>query len=335
MEGVLLFRVPAACLTQVELCRRPPLALEQARPLIAAQEAPELLVAVARLPAQEATEVPDRHAEATHDERRPGHSVRRAPEHVHRRRAHEVLATSVPFAARPPTLVACPHRAQVGEAQRRVVPRDRDPAKLPAAVSVDAVPHDLPYEATDLSEARRAIELGHAHRVLVADLLRDQPRAVADGELYRGRGHAGRNEVWFPRARADARLSLYAVHKDGEVSGRQVEVQVELADVVVGKRIDGLVTRVEGIDHAPPHLADAALGSANDPHVREPRRVLLEDLWRLVLGAVVHKDPPGGRLRLARDRLQGAARILGLLAARCDQATPSGAPPADRCHVLA
>src|SRR5215467_495201 len=98
--------IPAVRLPLVELCRRAPLALEQASPLIAAQESSELLVSIAWVYAQKTFKVPHRHAQTADEERRARHPVDGARQHVQGHRAHEVLAEPVALPAGPPTPVA-------------------------------------------------------------------------------------------------------------------------------------------------------------------------------------------------------------------------------------
>src|SRR3954465_14779929 len=97
-----------------------------------------------------------------------------ACDHVHRSRPHEVLAIPVSYTAGPPVLVGGPHRPQVREPDRRIVPAHRDPAEHAAAMAVDAVPHQLAHESANLLEATRAIKLDHADRHFIAALFADE-----------------------------------------------------------------------------------------------------------------------------------------------------------------
>ena len=159
-----------------------------------------------------------------------------------------------------------PMRPQVDEPQSLVVHALRHPAQHAAAVAVDAVPHHLPHEAADLPEAGHPVELGHAHRHLVAAHLRDQ-RAVC-----------GVHEVRLSRGGAEPGLGLHPLHEPLEVARRQVEVQVELAEVVESAEVHGLETGVERLHHARPHAPPAAVVAADDLEVRQTRGVLGEDL---------------------------------------------------------
>src|SRR5207249_1900216 len=90
--------------------------------------------------------------------------------HVDGTGAHEILRRTMSGPAGPPVLVTRAHRSQMFEIDLRIVPADRDPSVHPAAVAVDAVPHQLAHEPTDLPKAFGAIELHHADRRLIAAL---------------------------------------------------------------------------------------------------------------------------------------------------------------------
>ena len=59
-------------------------------------------------------------------------------------------------------------------------------------------------------------------------------------------------DVGLAAAGGHARLGLHALHQDLEIARRQAQVEIELADVLVVVRIDGLVAGVEGLDDAGP-----------------------------------------------------------------------------------
>jgi hypothetical protein len=101
-------------------------------------------------------------------------------------------------------------------------------------------------------------------------------------------------EVGLPRAGADARLGLHLLHQRLEVRRRQLEVEIELADVVELRGIDRLVAGVEGLDHAAAELAVAAVRPAQHAHEGEARGVLGQDLRRLVPRSVVDQIHSAG-----------------------------------------
>ena len=117
-----------------------------------------------------------------------------------------------------------------------------DPAEHAGAVAVDAVPHDLAHEATDLLEARDPIELGHAHRHLVpADLLHQSAAQRID-------------EPWPAGGGPDARIALHPLHQELEVADRQVEIHVQLAQIIEVLQPHRIQASIERVDNAGPHL---------------------------------------------------------------------------------
>src|SRR6267378_6106849 len=173
------------------------------------------------------------HRESADDERRAQHALKGARSHVREAGTHVVLAMSPPKAAGHDAVLARAHGAQMQDAQLRIVPASRDPAEHPAAVAVDPIPHDLAHEATQLPEALDPVELGHADGGLVTAGLTDEaaiPRAV----------------VRLSAACSEARLGLHALHQQLEVPGRQVKIEVELAEVVELRQVDGFEPSVKG-----------------------------------------------------------------------------------------
>src|SRR5262249_18032390 len=156
------------------------------------------------------------------------------------RRAHEILPESGPKPSGPDPLVTGALRTQVNEAKRLKIATLGDPAEHTSAMTVDAVPHDLAHESADLLEADDLVELGHAHRHLVAADLGHQRPAL--------RVH----EPWLARGGADARIALHALHQQLEVPDREFQVHVQLAKVVEVLQTHRLETGVEGLDNAWP-----------------------------------------------------------------------------------
>jgi hypothetical protein len=109
------------------------------------------------------------------------------------------------------------------EAEVGIVPAHRDPAELAGLVAVDRVPHDLADEAADLLEALPAVELRHPGRHLVAPPLGDE--------------HAGPPHVGLAGTGPDPGVRLHPRDQPRKIAGRQVEVEVELAEIgIVGER---------------------------------------------------------------------------------------------------
>ncbi len=208
-------------------------------------------------------------------------------------------------------LLARPHRPQVLEAELGRVPRDRDPAQGARLVAVDRVPHHRAHEAADRLEARAPVELGHAHRHLVAAFLAHHP----------ARGGA---EIGFPRAGADPRVGLHPRDQLGEIAGGQVEIEVELAEIGVVGEVDPREPVAERLDDAGPHRTGAAVGLAHhlDPGV--PGGIVGEDRRRLVGRAVVHDHPFRRAQGLRHDAVEGAAHVGRLVAAGRDQQIGAG-----------
>ena len=153
--------IPELSLALVEASGGADFAAQEAGPLVAAQEPPELWVAVTGVPLHHALEIAIEHRHPTDSAWWPRHPVRGAGEHVIGRCPHEVLTEAVALAAGPPILVAGSHRAQVDETQVWLVPGDCNPAELPTAVAIDAVPHQLVSESIYLPKTDSAVELAH------------------------------------------------------------------------------------------------------------------------------------------------------------------------------
>jgi len=140
-----------------------------------------------------------------------------------------------------------------------------------------------------------------------------------------------RREVSLAARRTQTRLGFHAAHDFFEITQRQVEVQVELADVVVVVGVYAIIAGVERVDHARPDLAPAAVLTTNNLDVVEPLGVLGEDLRRLVRRAVVHDHPSGRRHGLRRHAVERAPHVARLVPTRRDQAVASAGGLTHRC----
>ena len=269
---------PRVGLAVIQVRRRPALAFQQAFPLISAKEAPKLLVFIPRNATRCAFEISPEHRDTTDHHRRSRHPVERAGQHIDGAGTHGILSDTMSHPAGPPVFMAGPHRPKVREAQFRLVPTYCDPPEHPAAMAVDPVPHQHPYEAPDLLEAFGPIKLDHTHRVLIAAHLADEPAGITD-------------EVRLAAACADTRISFHPLQEDLEVPLWQIEIEVQLADVIEFTWINAVVTRVEGVDDPASELAIATVGPAHDANVGEPRCVFDEDPRALVGRAIIDDDP--------------------------------------------
>src|SRR5205085_12437038 len=142
----------------------------------------------------------------------------------------------------------------------------------------EPVPHDFPDEPTDLQEALRPIELGGSDGDLVTAALADE---VAEAPAV----------VWLSTAASQSRIALHALHEDLEVAGRQLEIEVELAEIVELPGVDGLVAGVEGFDHARAHASPPSILASDDAAEIETRCVLCQDGGRRVARPVVYDHP--------------------------------------------
>jgi hypothetical protein len=178
-------------------------------------------------------------------------------------------------------------------------------------MAVDPVPHHLRHEPPDLAEAGGAIELRHSHGHLVAAHLGHQGAAL------------GADEVRLAGGRPDPRVRLHALDEQLEIPRREVQVQVQLAQVLESVEVDSLEARAERLDHPRADIAASTVGSAQDPEVGQLRGVLLQDRRRRVGGSVVDHDQQGGGHGLRRNGVQGPAHELRLITAGRDQHVPA------------
>ena len=194
------------------------------------------------------------------------------------------------------------------EAQGFVVDALGHPAEHARAVAIDAVPHHLLDEAADLGEAGPPVELGHAHRHLVATHFRDE-----------GTG-ARMDEPGFAGGRAETRLGFHSPDQSLEIPGRQDQIEIQLAHVLEIAGSDARVADVEGFDDATTDTAMSPVRSPDQPDVGKPAGVLLDNLGRAIRRPIVDNHPQCGRQRLLGDTLNRLAGVLGFVTARRDQA---------------
>jgi hypothetical protein len=288
-----------------------PLAHAQAGVLVGAQEAPELEVVVARQTFQPAPEVPPQHGH-TPDQYRVGRqAIDGDGQIVERRGPHEVLPEPDPQPPGPDALMAGALRAQVDEAEGLEINALGKPAEHTGAVTVDAVPHDLAHEAADLLKAGDSIELGHAHRHLVAADLRHKRTAVRMDEV----GLAGSG--------SDPRIALHPLHQQLEVADRELQIHVQLTDIVEVLQPHRLQAGVERRDHTRAHLPMAAIGAPHQAQVGQSAGVRLQDGRGIVSRSVVYDYPKGWRYRLSCHAVESATKILGLVPAWRDEQVSS------------
>src|SRR5262249_41282266 len=150
----------------------------QACVLIRPKKAPELGVVITWHALKPTGEVTPQHRDAAEQRWMCGQAIQCHGEIVHWRSSHVVLAKPSSNAPCPYAVLASTLRTQVNEAQRLDIHTFSDPAQHAGAMAVDAIPHDLPDEASDLFEAGYPIELSHSDRHLVPAHLRYQGPAA-------------------------------------------------------------------------------------------------------------------------------------------------------------
>src|SRR5438132_4375927 len=296
--------VPDASPFRRHLLRGCRLAHQQAFPLVLPEEAAELGILVARKALDGAREVPPEHRRAAIQHRALRQAVYGAGKKVERRGPHEVLTQPRTHASSPDACLAGTHRAKVQEAKVLVVHGLGNPAEHARAMAIDAVPHHLPDETTDLAEAADPVELRRAQRDLVS------------AGLWHKRASPGIDEPGLARAGAESRLALHAENQQLEVPPGQIQIHVKLADVVEFVEVHSIQTLVEGLDHAGTHAALASIGAADHAKKGQLARVFLEDLRGIVGGPVVDDDPRRGRNCLRCHAVQGAAHEFRLVPTR-------------------
>lgn len=192
------------------------------------------------------------------------------------------------------------------EADFGFIDRRGPPAHHAALVAIDPVPHQLAHEAANLLEAFGAIELGHPDRIFVAAEFGDEATGGWGGEIR------------FARDRAESCVCFHQFDEPFEISGRQVEVEVEFADVLVVKGVELGVPLVERVDHATAELSLAAVFASDHLNVGMFRRILGKDGRGFIRGAVVDDENQGWRAGLGDEAIEGSPAILGLVPAGAD-----------------
>src|SRR5882672_5254849 len=197
-----------------------PFSEAQAGVLVGADEAPKFEVVVARQSLEPAPEVTPQHGHTADQHRVRWHAVDGHCQVVEGRGTHEVLPEPGPKPPGPDALLARALWAQMNEANGLEIDALGDPAEHAGPVAVDAVPHDLAYEAADLLEAGDPIKFGHAHRHLVSADLRYQRAALRV------------DEPWLTGGGPNARIALHPLHQQLEVANWQVQIHIQLAQVI-------------------------------------------------------------------------------------------------------
>jgi hypothetical protein len=191
------------------------------------------------------------------------------------------------------------------EGQRLAREGLRAPALPAHHVTVEPVPHHLPNEAADILETGPAIEFRGADRHLVAHPLPDAVAGAVD-------------VIGLARTGAEPRISLHLLDQPLEISLRQVEIEVELAEIGVPRGVDRLPTGIEGVDHPRAHGPVAAILAPDHADPVVPGRVIGQDLGALVGRSVIDDHPQRRPMRLRDHAVEGAAHELGLVAAGGD-----------------
>ncbi len=122
------------------------------------------------------------------------------------------------------------------------------------------------------------------------------------------------HEPGLAGCRADARIALHALHQQFEVTDRQVQIHVELAQVVEVFEAYLIEPGIEGLDDARTDSPMATIGAAHDAQIGQPLGVFLQNGRGLIARSVIDDDPECRRHRLRRDAVERAAKILGLVA---------------------
>src|SRR4030095_7563252 len=154
-------------------------------------------------------------------------------------------------ASGPDSMLAGAHGPEVEEPKARFIPAPGKPPAHPAAMTINAVPHYLRDETTDLFKTLPPVELCHANGHLIAALLAE----VLPGVRL--------HEVGLAAAGAEPRLGFHAPQEGFEVPRWKLDVQIELAQVFI---IDVLSSRIAGIKSfhdSWPHAAPAAVLAAD------------------------------------------------------------------------
>ena len=75
----------------------------------------------------------------------------------------------------------------------------------------------------------------------------------------------------------DARIALHPLHEQLEITSRQIQIHVQLAEIIEVLQAHRLQAGIEGLDDARSHLPAAAIGAPHHAQVGQSARVLLEN----------------------------------------------------------
>ena len=169
-------------------------------------------------------------------------------------------------------------------------------------MAIDRVPHHLAREPADFGETFPAVELGHADRHFIAAALADL--APAGGE------------VRLAAATSKLGIGFHPPDQLAEIAVRQIQVEVQLAEIVEVLEVDLLKPEIKRLHNARTDRAVPAVrfGVDFDPVV--PGGIFLKDLVRIVRRPVIDDDPKRRRHRLRNNAVQREPHIVLLVPAR-------------------
>ena len=313
-EGVRRVRgAPDGCLSSVQLRRGSGLPSQQTCVLISTQKLTEGGIVVSGQPPQDAAPVTPEHRHATDQHRMLKGAKYGTGEMIQRRRTHEILAEARPCAPGPHALMAGALRPEVDETERLLVDALRHPTQHPRAVAIDAIPHHLLDEPSDLGETRSTVELRHAHRHLVAAYFRFEcsctrmRRTRVCPTWYRGEAPPPCDAPALRNIRPAGRGRGPVCRWYSKSKGSMVAYPALKASMTPG-----------------PTLRRPRSPLRTRRRYDSCRSVLLDNLRRLVLRPIVNHNPQRRGERLTSDALDGAPRIQRLVPTRRDQAISAG-----------
>src|SRR5215831_10877319 len=154
------------------------------------------------------------------------------------------------------------------ETQFRFVPATRNPAVHPAAMAVDPIPHHFTYEPANPPETINAVKLCHAERCIVTMPLRDQSSVFVD--------------VGLTAAGSDARFGCHLIDKDFEVTLRQTQIEVQLAQILIFIGVDSVVSSIKCLDDAWSDGPSPAIAPGHDLDPVVLRTVFSKNVWGVI-----------------------------------------------------
>jgi hypothetical protein len=207
----------------------------------------------------------------------------------------------MPHAAGQHAVLGAAHRSTVNETKLRpVIETARDPARLPGTMTVQPIPHHLPCKTADIAETRRAIKLGHAHRIFVAARFANQAPGIA--------------KVGLAATGPQARVLLHPLYQRLEVARRQLEIEIELAEIRERMEINPFQPGIKSINNTRANPTLPAIISMNDMDKLVFSRVTIEQIPRAIGRTIVDDDPLLRPNTLSEHTLQGVTSVLGFIA---------------------